>query len=133
MLVSRFLARAGRIGRIIRRSNVGPTSRASRHDLDEFVVADDAVRIKRRRDVAHARLLTRSLKLLKVADAGVLLRRLAVAYEVRDRNSGQNGDDGDHDHDFYEGKTLQHSFHGCVPFFCLFLFTADTVPTTATI
>ena len=57
------------------------------------------------------------LDLLQVADAGIHLGGLAVADEVRDRNSGQNGDDGDHDHDFYEGKTLLHLLlHGCVPY-----------------
>lgn len=67
---------------------------------------------------SHEALLLGSLDLLEVRNASGCLRRTAVLNEVRDRNSSQNGDDGDHDHDFYEGKTLQHLFHGCVPFVC---------------
>jgi hypothetical protein len=68
------------------------------------------------------------LELLHVGDARGRTGIVTVADKVRDRDSSQNGDDGDHDHDFYEGKTLQHLFHGCVPFFVLFI-CVDTVPT----
>ena len=69
--------------------------------------------------------LSSSLELLHVGDTRCRTGIVTVTYEVRDRNSCQNGDDGDHDHDFYEGKTLLHfEFHGCVP-----LFNAiDTMP-----
>ncbi len=67
--------------------------------------------------VDHQPLFASGLELLHVADARRALGLVAVLHEVRDRNSGQNGDDGDHDHDFNEGKTLQEVFHGCVPFF----------------
>ena len=68
--------------------------------------------------MTHQPLFTSGLELLHVADARSALGLVAVLDEVRDRNSSQNGDDGDHDHDFNEGKTLQYVFHGCVPFFC---------------
>ena len=67
--------------------------------------------------IDHRPLLACGLELLHVADARSALGLVAILNEVRDRNSGQNGDDGDHDHDFNEGKTLQEVFHGCVPFF----------------
>ena len=58
--------------------------------------------------ILHCPLLTSGLELLHVADAGRALGLITILHEVRDRNSGQNGDDGDHDHDFDEGKTLLH-------------------------
>ena len=120
MRIIRASAAAGRIIRVACRQRIADRAnrRAGRGDLDELVGTDD-VRPPRSGNATHLGLFNRGLNLLQVADASIHLRSLAVTYEVRDRNSCQNGDDGDHDHDFYEGKTLQHLFHGCVPF-CLF-------------
>ena len=116
---------------VINRERVGPTRivRASRRLLD---VKRSTAQIRERRRSTHTfdhqELFTSRLELLHVADAGRALGLVAILHEVRDRNSGQNGDDGDHDHDFNEGKTLQYVFHGCVPFFVLFI-CVDTMPT----
>ena len=112
----------------IQRDSVRTASRAGRCLLD---VERRATKISHRRrliDIVHRPLLASRHNLLHVADASSALGLVAVLHEVRDRNSGQNGDDGDHDHDFNEGKTLQYVFHGCVPFFVLFI-CVDTMPT----
>ena len=102
---------------IIQRDSVRTSRRTSRRLLD---VQSRATKLRHCRclvSMRHRPLFASRLNLLHVADASSLLGLVAVLDEVRDRNSGQNGDDGDHDHDFNEGKTLQEVFHGCVPFF----------------
>ena len=47
-------------------------------------------------------LLFGTINLAEVVDAGVFLCRIAGANEVRDRDGGQQTDDGNHDHDFHE-------------------------------
>ena len=49
-------------------------------------------------------LFDRALDLFQVRDAGVGLRRGAGLDEVRDGDGGEEADDRDDDHDFYEGK-----------------------------
>ena len=49
--------------------------------------------------------LLRAVNLAEVVDAGVLLRRRAGMHEVRNRDGGQQTDDGDDDHDFDKGET----------------------------
>ena len=103
--------------------------RAMRRLLNVAILSDQVGNFRHiSRTLDHYVLFAGGLKLLHVADARSALGLIAVLDEVRDRNSGQNGDDGDHDHDFNEGKTLQEVFHGCVPFFWLFI-CVDTMPT----
>ena len=49
-------------------------------------------------------LMLAGINLAEVVDAGVLLRGIARPNEVRNRNGGQQADDGNHDHDFNERK-----------------------------
>ena len=64
-------------------------------------------------------LLLGAVNLAEVVDAGVLLSRVARPDEVRDRDGGQQADDGDHDHDFHEGEataTRGIEFHTVLAF-----------------
>ena len=47
-------------------------------------------------------LLFGTVQLAEVVDTGVSLGRIARPNEVRNRDGGQQTDDGDHDHDFHE-------------------------------
>ena len=101
-------------GNAVRRLVIG----AERRLLNVAILSDQVGNLRHvGGTLDHYVLFASSLELLHVADARSALGLVAVLDEVRDRNSGQNGDDGDHDHDFNEGKTLQEVFHGCVPFF----------------
>ena len=50
-------------------------------------------------------LLSGTVKLAQVIDAGVGLRSGAGPDEIRNRNGCKEADDGHHDHDFYQGET----------------------------
>ena len=112
-----FCMAARRIRRVIRRKGIGIRSlgRAGRRNLNVLIRTHDVTPARTRCSI-QLRLFNCSLNLLEVADAGILLCRLTVTDKVRDRDCCQDGDDSDHDHDFYEGKTLLHLLHGCVPF-----------------
>ena len=49
-------------------------------------------------------LLDRTVDQAEVVDASILASGFTSFDEVRDRNSGQEADDGNHDHDFNERK-----------------------------
>ena len=57
--------------------------------LDVLVSTDDSGLVNRRH-ASHLSLLNSALNRLQVANASILLRFLAVAHEVRDRDSGQD-------------------------------------------
>jgi len=89
------------------RDRVGTTSRAAR-GVAAFEVfhgfrRDNRVRI--RLLVFQSPLLASAINLLQVRDTGVLLGRRTGFHEVRDRNRGQQTNDGHHDHDFYQRET----------------------------
>lgn len=59
--------------------------------------------------------LGRRSNLAHVGDASLGLGLIAVLDEVRDRDGGEDADDGDHDHDFNQGEALLELFHGVFP------------------
>ncbi len=52
-----------------------------------------------------------AINLLEIGDTGVLVRRSSRSDEVRNRDRGQEADNGDDDHDFDEGKCVSGFVH----------------------
>ena len=94
---------ARRVG-VHRANRVGAAGRAGRkHDvLDVELHFNESGRVGIRLFVFQRPLMLGAVDLAKAVDAGVFLGRIAGADEVRDRNDGQQTDDGDHDHDFHK-------------------------------
>jgi len=94
-------------GRITSRIGVAAGGRAFRPGASRaatevgFQSATSAAADRRRR-LLELELLLRAVDEAEVVHAGVRLRRLTSADEVRDRDRGQEADDGNHDHDFNE-------------------------------
>jgi hypothetical protein len=96
---------AGRVG-IHRADRVSAAAGAVRIlvvlDVHRHVSRTGNVRI--RLLVLQGSLLLGVVNLAQVVNAGILLGRVARPDEVRDRDGGQQADDGDHNHDFHEGE-----------------------------
>lgn len=66
--------------------------------------------------ICHGKLLLRRVDHVKVLDARARLCLLSAVQEVWNRDSKQNGDDRDNDHDLDEGKSFAFaSVHFSVP------------------
>ena len=101
MAAARERASRRRIHSVIR---IRAASRASWRGVSLDIRIDGC--LIRRRARSHlgfqSPLLLRAIDLAKIIDARVFLRRRARFDEVRDRDRGQQADDGDDDHDFYQ-------------------------------
>ena len=94
---------ARRVG-VHRADGVGAAGRAGRIRIVLDVVSyfSGTRRVRVRLLVFQRPLLLGAIHLAEVVDAGVFLCRIAGANKVRDRDGGQQTDDGNHDHDFHE-------------------------------
>ena len=103
-----------RIGRVVRG--------AERRCLDVVVRTNEIADIGGLAGIGNAIVLRGGLDLAHVGNARALLRVVAVLDEVRDRDGGEDADDGDHDHDFDQGEALLELFHGVFPCVWRFVF-----------
>ena len=92
-------------------AGVGTTSRTARN-LAERIQLDVRGQVRGHGDggtrgpvVFQRELVGRRVNLAEVVDTGVGLRGGASFHKVRNRDGGQQADDGHNDHDFNQGKT----------------------------
>ena len=117
-------------GRDVRTCGIGATSWAIRQTATLHVSLDfgrrEGVGVGGNLLLFQGPLLNCAVNLLQVGDAGVLLGGRASFHEVRNRDSGQQTDNRNHDHDFNEGERtilLVLDLH-CI---CLSVFPARTL------